>query len=232
MEPSVHDLTAAYALDALDPAERARYEPHLATCPACQEELASFWEVAAALAHGAGGPAPAPQLRERIRAQARSERTNVVPFRRRFALPVASGIAAVAAVAALGLGLWSSSLARDLDRTRDERDAQAQGLAVLADPSARQVGLSGGNGRLVVSSNGRAAMVITGLAAAPTGKIYEVWVIEDGVALAAGLFNGTGDRTVVSLERSVPADAVVAVTLEDGGGAAAPTGEPLFSTAV
>ena len=232
MEPSIHDLTAAYALDALDPAEQDRYEAHLATCSACQEELASFWEVAGALAHGAGGPAPAPALRERIRAQARNERPNVVPLRRRFALPAASGIAAVAAVAALALGLWGNSLAGDLDRTRGELDAQAQGLAILADPSAQQVALSGGNGRLVVASSGRAAMVVSGLGAAPAGKTYEAWVIENDMARPAGLFDGTGEHTVVPLSRSVPANAVVAVTLEDDGGAQAPTGEPLFSAAV
>ena len=232
MEPTVHDLTAAYALDALDAAERERYEPHLANCAACQEELASFWETTAALAHGAGGPAPAPALREQILAQARSERPNVVPLRRRFALPAVSGIAAVAAVAALGFGLWSSSLARDLDRTRSERDAQAQGLAVLADPAARQIPLTGASGRLVVSSSGQAAMVVASLAAAPVGKTYEAWVIEDGVSRPAGLFDGTGDHAVVSLSRPVPPDAIVAVTLEDDGGATTPTGEPLFSTTV
>ena len=230
MEPTVHDLTAAYALDALDPAERERYEPHLATCPACQEELASFWETTTALAHGAGGPAPGFALREQILSQARSERTNVVPLRRRFALPAASGTAAVAAIAALALGLWSSSLARDLEKTRSQRDAQAQGLAVLADPSARQIPLNGANGRLVVSSSGQAALVVASLAAAPAGKTYEAWVIEDGVARPAGLFDGAGDHAVVALSRPVPPDAVVAVTLEDDGGATAPTGDPLFST--
>ena len=57
-------------------------------------------------------------------------------------------------------------------------------------------------------------------------------MIEDGTAQPAGLFDGSGGDTVVSLNRSVPADAVVAVTLEDDGGAPAPTGEPLFTAAV
>ena len=76
-----HELTAAYALDALDPRERERYENHLATCESCREELASFWAVSGALAHAAGGPSPAPALRERILAQAKSEQPNVVRLR-------------------------------------------------------------------------------------------------------------------------------------------------------
>ena len=98
-----HELTAAYALDALEPSERERYETHLATCEGCRVELASFWEVSGALAHAAGGPAPPPVLRERILAQARSERPNVVPLRPRFTLPLLSSAAAVAAVAAIAL---------------------------------------------------------------------------------------------------------------------------------
>ena len=44
------ELTAAYALDALDGRDRERYEAHLATCEECREELASFWTVSGALA--------------------------------------------------------------------------------------------------------------------------------------------------------------------------------------
>jgi len=87
----LHDLTAGYALDALDAADRARYEEHLAACEPCREELEGFWEVSGALARAAGGPPPPASLRARILEQARDERPNVVPFRRRFAVPVLSG---------------------------------------------------------------------------------------------------------------------------------------------
>ena len=60
MEISLHELTAGYALDALDPAEREAFEAHLEGCEQCQEELASFWEVTGGLAAAADGPAPEP----------------------------------------------------------------------------------------------------------------------------------------------------------------------------
>ena len=85
----LHDLTAGYALDALDPDERARYEEHLASCETCRAELQEFWQVAGALGRAAGGPTPPASLRDRILEQARDERPNVVPFRRRIAVPVA-----------------------------------------------------------------------------------------------------------------------------------------------
>ncbi len=80
----LHELTAGYALDALEPGEHERYEEHLASCERCREELQSFWSVAGSLAHAAGGPMPPASLRERILEQARSERSNVVPLQRRY----------------------------------------------------------------------------------------------------------------------------------------------------
>ncbi len=124
MEPQgIHELTAAYALNALDPAEEAEYEEHLRHCPQCREELTGFQETTAALAYAVEGPAPPPGLRDRIVDAALAERPNVVPMRRR-ALPVALGAAAaVAAGVAIALGIWASSLSSSLD---DERAARAQ----------------------------------------------------------------------------------------------------------
>src|SRR5919204_4643290 len=97
---ALHDLTAAYALDALDPDERREYEAPLARCKRCRTELASLSEAATALAYGVDAPAPPPQLRERILEHARAERANVVPLRPRWAVPAAAAAAvAVAAVA-------------------------------------------------------------------------------------------------------------------------------------
>src|ERR687883_22553 len=103
---SIHELTAAYALDALDSDEEREYEEHLARCTRCREDLASFSEAAPSLAYGVESPPPPPGLRDRILEQARSERPNVVPLKprrtRTWAIPAAA--AAVAACAAIGLG--------------------------------------------------------------------------------------------------------------------------------
>jgi len=99
----------------VDPDERARYEEHLASCERCRDELQGFWQVAGALGRAAGGPTPPASLRERILQQARDERPNVVPLRRRITAPVLASAAAVAAVVAVALGIWSLGLSRDLD---------------------------------------------------------------------------------------------------------------------
>jgi anti-sigma factor RsiW len=215
----LHELTAGYALDALDPAERERYEAHLGSCERCREDLQDFWQVTGSLARAAGGPQPPASLRARILEQARAERQNVVPLRRRWAVPVLSGAAAAAAVAALALGLWGTSVSRDLDSANRE-------LALLGHPDARSYESADGEASLVVAPSGEAALVVRTLEPAPEGKDYEIWVIEDGVPRSAGLFERPG---VAVLSRPVGAGQTVAVTLERDGGVEAPTTDPLFT---
>jgi anti-sigma factor RsiW len=227
VENDVHELTAAYALDALSPDEQREYEEHLGACPRCREELAELREAAGALAFGVAGPAPPPALRGRIIDAARAERRPaVVPLRPTRTLAWAGAAAAAAAIAvAVPLGLWANSLSDQLDRERLATE-------ILADPTARSVGLEGASGRLVVAASGEAALVVYGLDPAPSGKTYEVWVIENDRPRPAGLFDGEDRRDVVLLSERVPAGASVSVTLEPDRGADAPTGSPLFSATI
>lgn len=222
----IHELTAAYALDALDPQEEREFEEHLRGCERCREEVALLRGTAVSLAHDAPPVSPPPDLRARILATARAERSNVVPLRPRWAAPVAA-VAAVAACAAVALGIWAASL----NRTLGNRDAvlqnQARALAVAASPDARHIALSGGHGALVVARDGRAALLIDGLPAPGQGKVFEAWVVSGKTAKPAGLFSADGKPTVVALERPVPAGATVAVTIERSGGAQQPTGTPI-----
>jgi anti-sigma-K factor RskA len=232
MESGIHELTAGYALDALEPEERRSYEEHLESCERCREELTSFWETTAALALAATGPEPSPELRGRILAGARAEPQNVVSLRRRTLLtPVRAmtAVAAVAAVVAVALGAWAVALHGRLGDANDRLALERGNLSVLSDPSARNVSLARGNGRLVVAAGGRAVMVVDGLARAPAGKTYEVWVIEGTTPTRAGLFSG-GGRSVVGVDHAVGRDAVVAVTLERAGGADAPTTTPVVAS--
>jgi anti-sigma-K factor RskA len=160
----LHDLTAAYALDALDADEAEAYERHLSQCEDCREQLADLNETAANLAFGGVAPAPPPQLRAAILDAAAAERSNVVPlFRRRW---VARGLAVAAAAAA----------------------CVVVGLAVSLSQSSQTRVFT-----VVVGANGKATLQVSGLATAAHGKTYEAWVISTGRApRPAGLFSGDG----------------------------------------
>src|SRR3954447_17745368 len=100
MATDPHADVASYALDALDAEQEREFEEHLASCEACREELASLREATAALAYGAVGPAPPPELKQRILAEAKAERPNVVslPRRRSWTAPFVAAAAVAAAV--------------------------------------------------------------------------------------------------------------------------------------
>ncbi|HEY3462938.1 MAG TPA: anti-sigma factor [Gaiellaceae bacterium] len=198
----LHDLTAAYALDALDPDEAEAYEKHLGQCEECREQLAELNGAAANLAFGPAAPAPPARLRAAILDAAAAERTNVVPLLRRRWVARGLGVAA-AAVACVVVGL---------------------AVALSQSSSTRVIAV-------VLRPDRTATLHISGLSAAPHGKTYEAWIIpaDGGAPRPAGLFPG-GGSTTVRLRGTVPRNAVVAVTRERAGGVNAPTTSPIFST--
>jgi anti-sigma factor RsiW len=233
METGIHELTAGYALDALDPQERSAYEAHLAGCEQCQAELESFWTTTEALAVAASGAAPSTALRERILADVRAEPPHVVvPFepRRRHLVPVLAAGAAIAAVVALAVGLWAADLSSQLDESRAALERERANAAVLADSDAHSVALQRGTGRLVVAADGRAVLVLDGLAPAPEGKTYETWILDGGPPVPAGLFPGSGGREIVGVNGSVRDGYLVAVTVERAGGVDVPTTPPIVTS--
>ena len=232
MSSDLHELAAPYALDALEPDERERFERHLDECERCSAQLAELQEAVAALAFAAEGPAPPESLRGRILESARAESSAkiIVLPRRRWALPAVATIAAVAACVAVGLGLWANSLSNSLNRERNAKADYARAVELLRS-GAQVKALTGGEGGLLVTrGGGSAALVICGLPSAPGDKTYEAWVIEGKTARPAGLFRGGSGCSPVLLQREVPAGAIVAVTLERAGGVPQPTSAILVHT--
>ncbi|MFL5921593.1 MAG: anti-sigma factor domain-containing protein [Gaiellaceae bacterium] len=221
MAADPHSLVAPYALHALDDEEARTFEEHLAACERCREELAGMREAAAGLAYNAAGPPPPPELKERILAEARSERPNVasLPARRRSWTAPLAAAAAVAAAVAIGVGVWSATRPASMNAFTQ----------VLAQPGARVITM-GEQGALAVAPNGKAALVLR-VPKAPSGKTYEAWVIRDDAIRPAGLFGGGGDPSVLKLSRRVPHGAVIGVTVEKSGGARQPTQKPFVATA-
>lgn len=228
-QDDIHMLVAGRAVGALDREDEELLERHLAVCERCRSDLASLEDAAAALGAAVEPVAPPAGLRKRLLEQARAERTNVIPLRRRrVPMPAAYGAAAVAACAAIAFGLWAASLSRSLDRERDTRRAQERALTLLAEPGSRQVALNGARGVLVRQPSGVAALVVSGLPRAPKGKSYEAWVVRGRVPQRAGVFQGGGRVTVFELQRRVAGPSKVLVTLERKGGVDTPSGKSLF----
>jgi anti-sigma-K factor RskA len=166
----------SYALDALDPPERAAFEAHLAGCPECRDAVATYREVAGALAHAAVPvePRDAAALRERIMREARTVRPMGIVTRRtpngsvsvrptfvqaprpsRRLVPWAVAITSLAAAAAFAFVYRaererSARLASDLTALRAEVARDDSVLAAFVGPEVHVVSLTVANAKPAV----------------------------------------------------------------------------------
>lgn len=223
----IHKLTGAYALDAVDDLERARFEQHLAECDDCRAEVAELRETAALLAETTAVAPPA-SLRDSVLAGISQVRPlpPVVPtaattsVRRRLPLLVA---AALVLIAGLGAVVW-----------QPWNDATPQLTAaeqVIRASDAEKVFLDLGEaGRATVvrsKSEDRAVIVTEDMVAAPSGKDYELWFqTPDEAMVPAGLMPDAPDQTVV-LEGPAADAIAVGITVEPDGGSEEPSTAPI-----
>ncbi|GAA2266017.1 anti-sigma factor [Streptomyces amakusaensis] len=235
-----HTLAAAYALGALDDAERGEFEAHLQVCEACRQEAAEFAATAARLAAAVSHTPPAAAKAQAMaaiegvrqmppRIPASSTAPALGGFLRRRAASLALA-ASVAAVALGGVAVWQTLHGQDLEQqARQSRQQLDAVTGILAAPDARTVHGKASNGALttVVTSErqNKAVFATTALPAPGAGKTYQLWLDHDGTMRPAGLIDHDG--TVILTGN--PADAgAVGLSLEPAGGSPHPTTEPLL----
>jgi anti-sigma-K factor RskA len=226
----VHKLAGAYALDAVDDLERARFEQHLAGCEDCRAEVAELRETAALLAETTAVAPPA-SLRDSVLAgitQVRPlppEVSHAVqqPAGRRAWMPflVAAALAIFVGIGAMVSQPWKS----------DEVPQLTAAEQVIGAADAQEVFLDLGEaGRATVvrsRAEDRAVIRTEDMVSAPAGKVYELWLMSpDGTFTSAGLMPDEADQTLL-LEGTASAAAAVGITVEPDGGSEEPTSEPI-----
>ncbi|RII11216.1 Anti-sigma-K factor RskA [Streptomyces sp. YIM 130001] len=235
----LHTATGAYVLHALSPAERDRFEGHLADCEACAQEVAELAATAQRLGLAVAAPPPA-ELRTRVLQQITNVRQEPprLPARARVrawtksAPRLALAACLAAAVALGGVAVWQHQSAEDArDRARRVEQQAAELTAVLAAPDARTVTGSVGDastGTVVVSKErNRAAFLASSLPDLPSGKVYQLWFDDGGTMRPAGLLGGGGTTEAVLMDGPLDRAAGMGVTVEPDGGSPQPTTEPI-----
>ncbi|MDQ8705335.1 anti-sigma factor [Streptomyces sp. LHD-70] len=236
----LHTATGAYVLHALEPAERAAFERHLAVCEACQQEVRELSETAARLGLAVAAAPPAALKDEVLRriTTVRQEPPQV-PVRggsRSWTRPLPRlALAACLAVAAAfgGVAVWQHQSAEDArEQAREARQQAADLTAVLAAPDAESATAKLGDGATgtVVVSRGqdRAAFLAAGLPDLPGGKVYQLWFDDGGEMRSAGLVRtGTDDRSATLMDGPVGKASGMGITVEPAGGSPRPTTSPL-----
>ncbi|MFJ8624884.1 anti-sigma factor domain-containing protein [Kitasatospora sp. NPDC093550] len=239
----LHTLTGAYAAHALDPAESAEFERHLASCPACALEVTEFAATLARLG-AAQAVVPPEALKARVMAAlpgVRQEGPRIAPAPGRGSRSGrgAGGWTKFALAACLAIAAGAGGIAvqqhQDADRARARAasvQSQADRLAVLLTaPDARTAtgtAASGtGVGTVVWSRDrGQAAFLASGMPAPAAGTTYQLWFDDSGSMRSAGLLpSGEGG---VLLSGPLDGATGVGVTLEPAGGSEHPSSAPVM----
>jgi len=208
--PEPHTLAGAYAMDALDGRDRARFERHLARCQECAREISRLHEATARLA-AATAAQPPPALKELLRAE--TARTRQLPpdiagsraasarrpgaagsagslhgrTRRPARVPrLALALAGIAVAA--GIAVWA------VTGTSRPAGAAPHGTAIAAVLTAPDVTMisarvrTGGTATVVMSQRERSLVFAAAdLRALPASQCYELWLVGPGLDRPAGL---------------------------------------------
>lgn len=222
MAADVHALSGAYALDALEPLERARFEAHLADCLPCRTEVAALHDTAAVLATlSAVYPLLAlrhrllsaihltPQLRPPTSGQQEPTHTS-------------SRLGRLLAVAAAVVVLGATGAAVFDETERVHARVMARTVLDADDVQSRQVGLNEGAFTIATSRQLGLLAVVADMPELGPNRVYQLWVITDAARSLALLEDGQGFTAIPDRGR-------LAVTVEPTAGSPQPTTVPLFA---
>lgn len=257
-DPRWLDQAAAYALGALDEAERVAFEARLTDDAELRRAVAEHEEALADVADRLPGAGPPPALRNRVLEQAREarppapletgpERLGAPARRRGGAIPWVLLAASVAGLVWVGLENRdlrgrADALATELNAVRTDLGGAQSELArldslaeLLAGADVRFATLTGEaqpTMRLVWNADRRVLLVAaSGLAAPEAGRVYQLWGLRgDAAPVSLGTFTTGADGTaLVTLEPAFDADfELSAITDEPAGGSPQPTTQPFL----
>ena len=236
----IHQLAAAYALDAVDERERAEFEAHYPTCPVCKAEITGFRETLSQVAASVAVDPPA-SLKANVMAEIGNTR-QLSPLLPEAVVDLATHrqsrqrmvrvLSVAAALILIALGAFV--VGRNSDGgSNDYADAAAR---IFASPDVRISTLDGtGTGTFKVAwspSSNEAVVLGDGLIDPGTGKAYELWMIDGAGPHAMDMLDKADGGQV---RRAVPVNGSPdqwAVTVEPDTGVDAPTTAPIFAGAV
>jgi anti-sigma-K factor RskA len=221
-------LAGLYAFGILEGAELARFERHLAGCGRCTEVVEGDQAIVSALSLTAPEVEPEAGFKERLLAQAEAELaergdeggsgigdlTAFTPMRRR--RPSGPPLAWLAPLAAIVLALLAGAglLSREI---------ASQQVVVVA-PLENRTG--GGRAEVLVRRSGEGVIQLSGFEDLQGGRVYQAWVIRPNSPPLATGAHASGNATL-TLAGDVRG-ATVAVTVEPGPGATAPSVQPFL----
>ena len=238
----LHELAPLFAIDALEPDERAAFEKHLAGCTRCQAEVADYAEVSAHLAAGAAQEPPS-ELRSSVLGAIHGTRPRSAPqagevseppaarveppvplhARRRPLLLAAAAAALLLPAAGLaGWALGTESEQRQQEEAAGQQQQRQDRLLAAPDLSVQRLDVNGQPATLLFSEEQDSALFVAeGLPDPGNDREYQLWLLEDGIPVPDVHF--AGGEVQVWLTGEVSRAGTVALTVEPSGGSTTPT---------
>jgi anti-sigma-K factor RskA len=221
----MRELVAAYVLGAVPPEEEPFIRAHISTCDECMAEADRYSETSASLALAVES-APLPKdFADKVLAAARGpqEKTARVPAERkpfRLSIPaLVGGIAVLLAFAVMTTALIQKS--NDLDRADEALTAMVHSEGVVELKGAGAVAR-------VVPTASETYLVVAGLQEAPSNHTYQLWFMDDGTPVSAGVFDVDEGLAIFEADRSLEGFDGAAISVEPEGGSTEPTTAPIM----
>jgi hypothetical protein len=234
-EYDLHSLAAAFAMDAVDDTERARFAAHLGDCEQCREDVREMRETTARLGAGVG-VRPRPELR--ARALAAASRTSQLgpavtrPRPTRAAPWLAKLAVAAAVVVVAGAGAAGFAANNAMQQLHHSQGQEHMIVTVLSAPDAVMLTakVSTGGTATVVMSHQEHALVFTahGLRRLPPAMGYELWLMGPHGDKPAGMLKPQdSDMAGPAVVTGLRTGDVIGLTVEPLSGASRPTSAPV-----
>lgn len=241
------ELLGAFALDAVDAAERAEIEAHLPSCPRCSAEVSEHREVAAALANSGGSapegvwdrlvasleeqpPAfrlPTAPSRPIDLAERRDRATGPAPSVRR---PWLAAAAAVLVVVGVAVGGWRIGADRNAGSPVVAADSiETVAFEVLTDQEAQRLMMKSPDGNtqatVAIARDGSGFVFADSLPRLGHDRTYQLWGIGPSGVISLGVLGASPGVVAFHVD---PGLETLAITSEVAGGVPASTNDPLL----
>lgn len=235
-EIHVFELLPAYALGSLDQAEHLLVSAHVAGCPVCAAELATYQEVAHELALAAPDAAPSANLKRRLMArlpsppatqsrQAPQPWWQALPSLVRRTAP-AWGVASfllILVLAGSNLLLWQ--------RVTQLETIHSGGMRAI--PLLNTGAAPGAAGFVIIGADGQnGAFVVDALPTLQPDRQYQLWLLQNEQRTSGAVFSvdeyGYGGGRIRA-PQNLSEYSGCGVTIEPAGGSTAPTGERVLA---
>lgn len=252
MDKHIEELLPFYAMNALSEQERELVESYLAEHPEARSQIEELNDAVSALPLGISPIEPSGHVKEALMARVTAEAKAKTPSLSReqssrrenrvqsFFQVLSLGAAVAAILWAIVLNLQIARLQEEVATLNQQVANQSQSLQQLIDslPSSSDVitvSLKGtdiqprAQGELIADPGSQSAvLVITGLPALEAGRTYQVWLINGGTPVSAGLLtideHGRG-MVIVTSEESIGSFNALGISIEPEGGSQQPTGD-------